>query len=167
MTGAVEVLPGALVKVDTCIKCGRKFAYAFSIGRKKYCSECSRLVTNERNTKYFLTPKGKAARLRELSRFYSTPKGKVSRAKMVSKRRERSTDPESYAARVELLHTLQESCTSCQAPYRITHQIDHILALCLGGTDQWENLQPLCLTCHRRKTTEDNRKLVRENRRQI
>lgn len=79
-------------------------------------------------------------------------------AKESAKRRERSTDPEAYAARVELLHTIHESCAMCGALYLISHQIDHILALCLDGTDDWDNLQPACILCHREKTKEDMRK---------
>jgi len=93
-------------------------------------------------------------------RYYGTPKGKANIAKKAAVRRERSTDPEAYAARVEMLHTLRESCAECHRPYTITHQIDHIIALCLDGTDDWDNLQPLCIKCHREKTKEDLRKLM-------
>jgi len=87
--------------------------------------------------------------------YYRTPKGKANRARKIAKRRKRSTDPGAYATRVELLHTIQESCAKCGAPYLITHTVDHILALCLGGTDDWDNLQPICVLCHRKKTAED------------
>lgn len=34
--------------------------------------------------------------------------------------------------------------------------VDHITPLAQGGTHQWANLQPLCASCHNRKTaTED------------
>ena len=89
-----------------------------------------------------------------------TPKGIAKRAKMTARRREQSTNPELYAARVELLHTIQESCAKCYTPYKITHQVDHILALCLGGIDSWDNLQPLCILCHREKTKEDIQKFA-------
>ncbi len=87
--------------------------------------------------------------------FRKTPKGRASLARMKAKRREYSTDPEVYAVRVETLHTLHESCARCGIPYKFTHQVDHILALCLGGIDDWDNFQPLCILCHKGKTAED------------
>lgn len=36
-------------------------------------------------------------------------------------------------------------------------EVDHIKPKRIGGTDEWENLQPLCKTCHSVKTgREDN-----------
>jgi 5-methylcytosine-specific restriction protein A len=92
--------------------------------------------------------------------YYETPKGRANMAKKGAARRKRSTNPLAFAARVLQLHTSKEPCTTCGALYNITHEIDHILALCLGGTDDWDNLQPLCILCHRKKTAEDMKKLV-------
>lgn len=100
-------------------------------------------------------------------KYYETPKGKASYARMTANRRERSTDPELYAARVELLHIMRESCNICGTLYKVTHQIDHILALCLGGSDVWSNYQPLCILCHKKKTEEDMRKLAATNGEEI
>ena len=108
---------------------------------------------------YRQTQEGKTAEARAQTKYHSTPKGKASRALGKARRREYSSNPELYAVRVELLHVLQEPCTKCEIPYKITHQIDHIVALCLGGTDRWSNLQPLCIKCHRKKSVEDVRKL--------
>lgn len=33
--------------------------------------------------------------------------------------------------------------------------VDHVLPKAKGGTDAWENLQPLCHSCHSRKSIED------------
>ena len=33
--------------------------------------------------------------------------------------------------------------------------IDHITPLWQGGTDAWDNLQPLCVSCHNAKTRSD------------
>ena len=33
----------------------------------------------------------------------------------------------------------------------VATQIDHVTPLCKGGTDDWENLQPLCGPCHELK----------------
>jgi 5-methylcytosine-specific restriction enzyme A len=38
---------------------------------------------------------------------------------------------------------------SCGAPAK---HVDHVIPLEGGGTNQWENLQPLCPSCHSRKT---------------
>lgn len=100
-------------------------------------------------------------------RYYKTLKGKTNLFKKAAARREYSTDPALYAARVYMLHDLRESCAICGALYDTTHQVDHILALCLGGIDSWDNYQPLCLICHRKKTTEDLRKyreMIKEGR---
>lgn len=92
------------------------------------------------------------------NRYYKTPKGRAMFARRNAKRRERSTDPALYGARVELLHALNESCARCHTPYAITHQIDHTIPLYVGGTDEWSNLQPLCILCHRKKTAEDRKR---------
>ncbi len=89
--------------------------------------------------------------------FNGTPAGRAHIAKGAAARRERSNDPALYAARVYILHDLRESCAVCSEPYDITQQIDHILALENGGTDDWDNYQPICIICHRPKTAEDHR----------
>jgi len=120
------------------------------------------------------TPEGRAAHLDAQRRYIETPRGKVymatyqvayrnssggqaAIAKGFAKRRERSTDPDLFAARVELLHILKESCAMCGELYKRSYQIDHILALCNGGIDKWDNYRPLCLECHGVKTREDLR----------
>ncbi|KKN04348.1 hypothetical protein LCGC14_1098270 [marine sediment metagenome] len=45
-------------------------------------------------------------------------------------------------------------CVECETQGRVeasTH-VDHITALCEGGTDHMGNLQGLCASCHNRKT---------------
>lgn len=127
--------------------------------RKRRATPEGRAIYLEAQRSYRATPEGRAALSQSRARYYSSPEGRASFALAGAKRRERSTDPESYAARVELLHIMEEPCACCQTSYKITHQVDHIIALCLGGTDDWKNLQPLCILCHREKTREDNHKL--------
>ena len=45
----------------------------------------------------------------------------------------------------------------CQDQGRVTaaEELDHVTALCNGGTDTADNRQPLCKECHRTKTAED------------
>ena len=127
--------------------------------------------------KYRSTPEGRAAsvdamrlyrsfpdnrvkRVESNRVYYRTTKGKASKARMHANNRKRSTNTELYAARVKQLHVMHEDCAECNAPYKASHQIDHILALCLGGTDDWGNLQPLCILCHRVKTGNDLSRLA-------
>lgn len=110
---------------------------------------------NEAMVTYRHTPEGRVKTNHNATNFNSTPKGKAHTARACARRRDLSTNPQSFAARVELLHIMQEPCTACEAPYMATHQVDHIVALCLSGTDDWENLQPLCIKCHRKKTVVD------------
>lgn len=96
-------------------------------------------------------------------RFYKTPRGKATHAKHNAQRRELSTDPALYAARVRQLHEQLEPCAypRCGNPlYKTTHEVDHIIALCLGGIDEWSNYQPLCRKCHILKSVEDRRKIA-------
>jgi len=118
-------------------------------------SSKGRTTRNKIMKEYYQTPDGRVAVDNSHTRYRQTPQGKVAVARMLSNRRERSTNPGSYIARVELLHTIHEPCAKCHTSYKISHQIDHIVALCLGGTDDWSNLQPLCVSCHRQKSGMD------------
>jgi 5-methylcytosine-specific restriction protein A len=53
-----------------------------------------------------------------------------------------------------LLLKLQGNCC-CLCKQRIydIYDVDHIQPLCFQGQDTIQNLQALCLECHRRKTT--------------
>jgi 5-methylcytosine-specific restriction protein A len=48
-------------------------------------------------------------------------------------------------------------CRHCRAAGRVTAatELDHIIPLARGGFDHESNLQPLCETCHAKKTLED------------
>jgi 5-methylcytosine-specific restriction protein A len=48
-------------------------------------------------------------------------------------------------------------CRHCKARgvIRQAKVIDHIVALCNGGTDDDSNVQPLCIECHDAKTRRD------------
>ena len=51
-------------------------------------------------------------------------------------------------------------CRSCDTAGHIemATQVDHIIPLARGGTNAMMNLQPLCATCHARKTAQDDRR---------
>jgi 5-methylcytosine-specific restriction endonuclease McrA len=53
-------------------------------------------------------------------------------------------------------------CAICTAVDQL--EIDHIIALCLGGTNQVSNLQVLCHECHREKTRTDLAEFYRRQR---
>ncbi len=46
-------------------------------------------------------------------------------------------------------------CAICGAEATV---VDHVLPLSQGGTHEWANLQPLCVSCHNRKTAVLDRK---------
>lgn len=159
-----SVYEDSRIKVGICRRCGRKFAYAFSqFGRyRNYCDSCPHPTVEEVKDKkvrglreWRHTAIGKVIWAGYQLKYHKSPKGKAVFAKKQIKRRGYSANSEVFAVRVKRLHTLRESCTKCGAVYRETHQIDHIVALCLGGKNEWSNLQPLCITCHRKKSVSD------------
>ncbi len=48
-------------------------------------------------------------------------------------------------------------CQCCLAIGRITaaREVDHMNAKAKGGSDDMDNLQAICVSCHRRKTAGD------------
>ena len=46
-------------------------------------------------------------------------------------------------------------CRACEHLLTSTYQIDHIIPLWEGGTNEEENLQPLCAECHAQKTQKE------------
>lgn len=40
-------------------------------------------------------------------------------------------------------------------PVVVATEVDHIVPLARGGTNAWRNLQPLCKSCHSRKTARE------------
>lgn len=47
------------------------------------------------------------------------------------------------------------TCNICKNMLPANFEIDHIVALCNGGTDDVNNLQALCPNCHSTKTIHD------------
>jgi hypothetical protein len=47
------------------------------------------------------------------------------------------------------------TCAMCQQMLPATFEVDHKIALYLGGTNERSNLQALCPNCHRAKTVEE------------
>lgn len=48
-------------------------------------------------------------------------------------------------------------CSECHQVLGPIWEIDHIKALCHGGSNEWSNLTVLCLGCHGLKTSHDTR----------
>lgn len=48
-------------------------------------------------------------------------------------------------------------CAECQKAERVraAQEVDHVVPLFKGGMDEWENLQGLCIDCHKAKTEKD------------
>jgi 5-methylcytosine-specific restriction protein A len=51
-------------------------------------------------------------------------------------------------------------CLACQAEGRVAlaTEIDHVVPVARGGTDDYPNLQPLCSAHHRAKTQREQRR---------
>lgn len=56
-------------------------------------------------------------------------------------------------------------CRICKAAGRIAAatEVDHIVALALGGTEDPDNLQPVCATCNDEKAAAEVRQLAKMN----
>jgi 5-methylcytosine-specific restriction protein A len=48
-----------------------------------------------------------------------------------------------------------EDCALEGAPLRLATEVDHVKPVSEGGTDEWENLRPLCSRHHDAKTARD------------
>ncbi len=57
----------------------------------------------------------------------------------------------------------QHMCQPCKTVGRITEatEVDHILNLAEGGTDELSNLQAICQECHKAKTLEESKRAKR------
>jgi 5-methylcytosine-specific restriction endonuclease McrA len=172
------------MKICQVCECSFEEKYIDKAGHDRVRVNCSKRCTHIlANRRYKLSLKGKASeeryaksksrseavrransslkRIVRQERYLESPKGRAFTATRIARRRALSTNPKLYALRVLNLHSLRESCVKCGAPYskayRKPHAIDHIVALCNGGADEWTNYQVLCDKCHKAKTTEDIR----------
>ena len=66
------------------------------------------------------------------------------------------TQPE-WRARRDYVLQREPLCRTCKTLGRVTlaHEVDHIVPRTRGGTDDDDNLQPLCKACHSRKTAQE------------
>lgn len=88
--------------------------------------------------------------------------GEITRVKRLSSR-------EKAKVRIRLYERDGECCACCGAPRRLLGipvvpnmdnlQIDHRLAIALGGTNDLSNLWLLCVGCHDIKTVDDMQRI--------
>ena len=134
------------LKQFICEICGVSFE-ASGHSHRRFCDTCGEEANKQKRHRG--TEKYKLW----IHRWLRTPIGRANSAKSGSSRRWRSTNPQFYARRIRQLHQLKESCNICGCAYKETHEIDHIIPLFRGGTDDWDNLQPICYECHKNKTS--------------
>ena len=68
-------------------------------------------------------------------------------------------------AKLKLWHEQSESCAECQTATAFSRmQWDHVLALCLTGTNDAHNWQGLCAPCHTAKTRREAGKRAKADR---
>ncbi len=90
---------------------------------------------------------------------------------VTSNRGDRAATTRTYGGKWQRIRkavlTHEPLCRLCLAA-GITQQaaeVDHIIPLHLGGTDEQSNLQPLCFLCHQFKTTTENAQRHRDRKR--
>ena len=59
--------------------------------------------------------------------------------------------------RKEIVDQQSNKCRKCNNPLNQYFQIDHIVAIQFGGTDEMDNLQALCSNCHLEKSCIENK----------
>lgn len=64
---------------------------------------------------------------------------------------------------IEELHSKQRyRCVGCKASIRNHYEVDHIIPVSKGGTNDISNIQLLCVTCNRSKYTKSQEQWARE-----
>ena len=64
--------------------------------------------------------------------------------------------PKQY--RRNIIESQQNKCNICSSELSDYYEIDHIIAMQFGGTDELNNLQALCCECHARKSRTENKR---------
>lgn len=74
---------------------------------------------------------------------------------MTTKPTERLSDRSGYAWGKIRKRILRRDCGVCQVCGRAGNEVDHIKPLAQGGTDDDDQLQTLCASCHADKTARE------------
>lgn len=62
----------------------------------------------------------------------------------------------SKAVRGRVVETQNNACGECKQTLTLYYEIDHIIGLQFGGTDEEKNLMALCRECHGKKSIAEN-----------
>lgn len=162
-------------KLKVCQKCGQE--YQPTGGHQKWCSACVTEYDPERNAatqrRFYLVHPGcrreekaiyytdhREEQLERVSQWALTPKGRAYRQKHNHERRALGIlDLGAFYAKCALL---QWSCQLCGTILtEKTVSIDHIIPVIKGGTNDIDNLQPLCQPCNGRKFTRSMAEILR------
>lgn len=145
------------VQLFKCIGCQKTFSSKLSLEnhRKNVCQtqELERQDSSE-NIKNEETIKLLHETISKLSKEIEDIKSQIERP---AKRRN-IRHPISSQERRNIIESQQNKCNTCSSELSDYYEIDHIIAMQFGGTDELNNLQALCCECHARKSRTENKK---------
>ena len=104
----------------------------------------------QRDKKYSRTEKGREINRKALRKYRKTEKGKRNAKNYKYNLRNNKSGKIIWEEWEEKLKRLNYQCQVCGSKENIT--IDHIIPLSKGGTNDIDNLQPLCKSCNSRKS---------------
>lgn len=104
----------------------------------------------ENNHKYAQTDKGRATHMRNHKQYLETDKGKG----WIERHKDTWRGKAAY-----LIHVEKQPCKFCGEADVELLQCDHIRPRAMNGSDDWSNLQVLCLKHHAEKTAIDIKKI--------
>lgn len=147
-----------------CKDCGVTFNYEFHKCPRTKCDQCkaeSRARVHKypkqvaKDVEYQASPRGKEIRRTWLR----TNKGKAYIERLRQKKYSQPDYGEFLAFKNEAFRD-RKPCGDCGKPWvdgprGVTHEIDHIIPIALGGTHKQENLRVRCYDCHLAKTKVD------------
>lgn len=67
----------------------------------------------------------------------------------------------SKVVRQRVVETQENACGECKQTLTLYYEMDHIIALQFGGTDEETNLMALCRECHAKKSITENQRRIR------
>ena len=75
-------------------------------------------------------------------------------SRIASKQKKQKREYLDDSGRKKLVESFGGKCASCKLESEV-FEIDHITPLCCGGSNELDNLQPLCPDCHQQKTEDE------------
>jgi 5-methylcytosine-specific restriction enzyme A len=91
----------------------------------------------------------------------ASPKTSNKRPSIVTTRSSDKNGWEAQRTRVRIRERDGYSCRACKRATRVG-EIDHVVPIENGGSEQDDNLQLLCTECHRKKTARDRGYVLRD-----